>query len=333
MVLRIIKSNHSLNFLLLVLFGTVFWSDSLINPQLHLFYESEENNILFHHIYNLFINFALSGVIISLILVLALGIFIQKINSRYPVMRERNKLPAFIFVILAGGLTGIHTLHPVYFAGIFIILAIYRLLGILDNEKPYSASFDSGFWLGISLLFYINLLLLIPVFIISAGILSNKNCWKIFVIQLIGILLPFIFIFSFGAFTNQNQVFEIFKVFEHNIATPNNHFETGIFLKAYLGFLTVLTVIGCMVIMIHYNTKKINSRKIFSVFFLILIFTVAGFVFVPSISQEMLIITFIPLSYLISAFLTDLKSRFLSRLIFMLLLAVVIFLQIMALCE
>ncbi|MDR2910137.1 MAG: DUF6427 family protein [Bacteroidales bacterium] len=329
MVLKLIKSNHPFNFLLLVLFGTVFWSDSLINPKSYLFYESDENNILFYPIYSLLGDFALPGVIIALILMLALSIFIQQINSQYLVIRERNKLPALIFVIMAGGLTSIHTLHPVYFAGIFLILAIYRLFSIFDNEKPYSACFDSGFLLGIGSLFYINLLLLIPVFIMSVGILSKKNGWKIFVIQLIGILLPFIFVFSFGALTN--RFFETFKVFEQNIAISNNHFETSIFMQVYLGFLTVLTIISCIIIMIHYNTKKISSRKFFSVFFLILIFSVTGFVFVPSISHEMLIITFIPLSYLISNLLTDLKSRFWSGLIFILLLVVVIFLQIMAL--
>lgn len=326
MVLKIIRSNHPFNFLLTVLLGTVFWSASLVNPRQYPFYEGEEHNILFHPIYNLVGNHAMP--VVSLILVLVLGMFIQQINSRYPIIRERNKLPALLFVIMAGGLTSLHTLHPVYFAGILLAAAIYRLFSIFDNEKPHSASFDSGFLLGLGSLFYLNTLLLVPAFIISVGILSKNIRWKIFVIQLLGILLPFMFVFSLGALTD--SLVEIFRVFERNITTSNTHIATNIFLQACLGLLTVLTVIGCIVIMIQYNTRKISSRKYLSVFFLILISSVAGIIIVPSVSQEMFIITFIPLSYLLSALLSDLKNRFLGGLIFMLLLSTVIFLQVMA---
>jgi len=329
MILKTIKSNHPFNYFLLVLFGVIFWSTSLIKPELYPFFESEEKNILFYPIYNLLKNFAIVNVITSLVLTLVLGILIYQINSKYFIIHERNKLPALIFVIMVGGLTDIHTLHPVYFAGIFLILAIYRLFGIFEQTKPYSASFDSGFLLGIGSLFYPNLLLLLPVFILSIHILGYENRWRVFVLQFVGFLLPFIFAISFGIFTD--QFFEIIKIFVQNLTTSNNHFKTNLFLQVYLGFLTLLTIIGSIIIIQYHDAKKISSRKFFSVFFLILIFSLAGFAFIPSTSQEMLIIMFIPVSYLISNWLTDLKSRFWNGLIFLLLLAVVVFIQIMAL--
>ena len=329
MVLRVLKSNHPLNYFLLVFLVVAFWSISLIKPELHLFYEGEEKNILFYPIHNLLKNFAIVNVITSLVLVLVMCILIQQINSKYSVTRERNKLPALVFVIMVGGLTGIHTLHPVYFAGIFLILAIYRLFSTFDQAKPYSASFDSGFLLGVGSLFYLDLLLLIPAFTLSVSVLGRENSWRVFVVQFIGVLLPFIFALSFGVFTD--QFFEIVKIFEQNITASNNHFKTNLFMQAYLGFLVLLAIIGNIIIIQRYDIKKISSRKFLSVFFLIFIFSIAGLAFVPSTSQEMLIIIFIPVSYMISNLLTDLKSRFWSELVFLLLLAVVVFLQIMAL--
>ena len=329
MVLRIIKSNHQFNYLLLVLFGLALWSASLIKPELYMFFDGEEKNILFYPIYNLLKNFAIVNVITSLFLALTLSILIQQINSQYSIIHEKNKLPALIFIIMAGGLTGIHTLHSVYFAGIFLVIAIYQLFSTFEQIKPYSASFNSGFLLGIGSLFYLNLLLLIPAFILSIGILGRENNWRIFVIQLIGTLLPFIFVFSYGVFTA--QFFEIFEIFEQNFTTPNSYLKTNLVLQAYLGFLILLFIISIIAAFQHYDTKKISSRKFFSVFFLIFIFSTAGLVFLPSTSQEMLIIVFIPVSYIISNLFTDFKSRFWNRLIFLLLLAAVVFLQIIAL--
>lgn len=329
MISRIIKSNHPLSFALPVLLGAALWSTRFIAPQQYPFYEGEERNILFYPVYSLLKNFPLAGAVISLILVLVMSVAVQKINNRYLVIREIGHLPALTFVVMAGGLTGIHTLHPVYFAGVFLTLAIYRLFSAFDKEKPHSAAFDSGFLLGIGSLFYINMFLLVPAFMLSVGILCRKNCWKVFVIQLIGALLPFVFVLSFGMLTE--RFFEMLKTFEQNIATPNNHFKTNMLMHGYTGFLTVLTIIGCVIIAMRYNTMKAGLRIFFSVFFLILIFLTAGFIFVPATSHEMLVLLFVPLSFIVSSLIAGLKSRFMSGFIFSILLAAVIFLQIIAL--
>ena len=326
MILRILKSNHQVNYLFLVLFGVAFWSGSLIKPELYPFYEGEGGNILFYPIHNLLENFALANVIVSLVLVLTLAVFIQQINNRYSVIQERSKLPALTFVIMVGGLMGVHTLHPVFFAGIFLVLAIYRLFSAFDQTKPYSASFDSGFLLGIGSLFYFNLLILLPAFIMGIGVLGREIRWRVFAIQFIGVLLPFIFGLSFSVFTD--SFLEIIKVYEQNIVTPNNYLKANFILQAYLGCLILLFIIGNIVIVRYYDTKKISSRKFISVFFLIFVFSTAGFIFVPSTSQEMLIIIFIPVSYLVSNLLTDFKRRFWSNLILLFLLAIVTFINI-----
>ena len=325
MILKILKSNHAVNYFFLVLFGVAFWSSSLIKPELYPFYESEGENILFYPIHNLLENSALANVIVSLVLVLTLAVFIQQINNQYSIIRERNKLPALIFIIMVGGLMGVHTLHPVFFAGIFLTFAIYRLFSAFDQTKPYSASFDSGFLLGIGSLFYFNLLILLPAFILGIGILGREIRWRVFVIQFIGVLLPFIFGLSISVFTD--SFFEIIKVFEQNIMVPNNYLKANFILQAYIGCLTLLTIIGGIILIQHYDTKKISARKFFAVFFLIFVFSVVGFIFVPATSQEMLIIIFIPVSYLFSNLITDFKRRFWSNLIFLFLFAIVVFVQ------
>jgi hypothetical protein len=238
-------------------------------------------------------------------------------------------LPAPLFVLLIGGFTQMHTIHPVYFGTIFLLLAIYRLFNMFDQPKPYPSAFDAGFWLGIGSLFYFNLIFLLAAFLIGIAVLSREYHWRAFVINLLGALLPWFFAFSYAILTE--HFLELLKILEQNISTANNHFSSNIPLQIFLGFLIVLTLLGSIKIIQQYDTKKVSSRKYFTILFLIFIFSLVSFVFVPATSHEILIIMAIPVTYLISNLLVFMNSRFWSELIFTTLLGFVIFMAIITL--
>jgi len=328
MILRTLKSNHSVNYLLFPLLGIIFWLQALINPQIYSFFNGESENILYQPVASLLQQNALAQSIVSLILVLILAFIAQLVNNRYNFIRIRTMLPAPLLIIILGGFTKIHTLHPVYFTSIFVMLAIYRLFNAFDKPKPYSTAFDTGFLLGLGSLFYFNIIILLPAFLIGIGILSSNYRWRQFVIVFLGFLLPLVFAFSYAFLTD--SFLELLKTFERSIIMPNNHFKSNITLHIFLGFLIVLTVIGSINIIQQYDSKKVSTRKYFMVFFFIFIFSLFSFTFVPATSQEMLVISAIPLTFLISNYFVFLKSRFWGELLFSLLLILVITLQIIA---
>ena len=77
----------------------------------------------------------------------------------------------------------------------------------------------------------------------------------------------------------------------------------------------------------QYDSKKVSSRKYFSIFFTIFVLGMLSFAFIPVTSQEMLVIIAIPVTYLISNLFVFMKSRFWSEVLFILLLGIVIFMQ------
>lgn len=328
MILRTLKSNHSVNYLLFPILGIIFWLQSLINPQIYPFFTGESDNILYQPIANLLQNNALLQSITSLILVLILAFIAQLVNNRYNFIRIRTMLPAPLLIIILGGFTKIHTLHPVFFAAIFVLLAIYRFFNAFDKLKPYSTAFDTGFLLGIATLFYFNTFILLPAFLIGLGILSRDYRWRQFVLVVIGFLLPIIFAFSYAFLTD--NFLELLKTFERSIISPNNHFKSNITLHIFLGYLILLTVIGSINIIQQYDSKKVSTRKYFTVFFFIFMFSLLSFTFVPATSHEMLVISAIPLTFLISNYFVFLKSRFWGELLFALLVILVFTLQIIA---
>jgi hypothetical protein len=329
MILRILKSNRQINFVLFPLIGLLFWVASLLHPHEYPYYLGENKNLLFAPIYSFLKNSLFLQSLLSLGLVITLAFMIQQVNNRFAFIRIRTMLPAPLFVLLVGGFTQMHTLHPVFFGAVFLLFAINRLFNMFNQSKPYSTSFDAGFWLGVGSLFYFNLILLLPAVLIGIAILSREYHWRAFAINVLGTLLPWFFAFSYAILTE--HFLELLKMLEQNISTVNNHFISNIPLQIFLGFLIFLTVLGSIRMIQQYDTKKVSSRKYFSIFFYIFIFSMISFVFVPATSQEMLVIMAIPVSLLISNLLVFMKSRFWSELIFFTLFGIVIFMEIVAL--
>lgn len=325
MILRILKSNRAINLILFPLIGILLWGRSLIEPFTYQFYSGENNNILFAPIFKLLEQQNFLQVLISLILVIFTGFLIQQVNDRFGFIRARTKLPASIFVLFVGGFINMHTLHPVFFAGIFLIFAIHSLFAVFDNPNPFPQIFNAGFFIGIGSLFYFNMIIVLPAFLIGIMILCRDFHWREFVIMLIGAIIPFIFATSYAYLTD--QLLDFLYTLEKNIITPVNHFRTNYVLQGFLGFLIVLTIIGSIKLLQQYDTRKVSSRKYYLVFLFIFIFSLTSFTFVPAVSQEMLVISIIPITFLVSNMFVSIASRFWSEFLFVILLIIVIFIQ------
>lgn len=325
MLLKRLKSNSAVNLFFILVAALAFWMNSLLHPFNYDFSSCENNTVLFAPIYRLIGSHPLVNVGVSLLLVVALAFLMQLINDRYSFIRIRSKLPSILFVIIVGGFFEMHTLHPVYFAAIFVLFSINRLFGIYEKAKPYSAILDVGFLLGIASLFCFNLIALFPAFLISVVLLGRETKLREIIILLLGFLLPFVFAFSYAVLTENLE--EILDLFTQSFIIPVNHFKGNYALQMYLGILVLYTFVGSIDILKQYDKKKNSSRKYFTAFFWIFIFSMISFIFMPSASLEMLVITSIPVTFLISNFFVFKKNRFWGELLFTLLLAIVIFMQ------
>ncbi len=325
MLLRRLKSNRARNLFIIPLAAVVFWIKSLLQPFTYGYFDGESNNILFAPVFRLTAPWPLLQVLLSLILVIGLAFLMQLINDNFSFIRIKSKLPSILFVIILGGFTEMHTLHPVFFGTIFILLAILQLFQTFEKAKPYSALFNVGFLLGIGALFYFSLIVLFPAFLIGAIILSKERSWRNYTILTLGFLLPFVFASSYAFLTDTFQ--QTSDIFIKSILTPVNHFKGNIILQVYMVVLVLYTLIGTIDILMQYDNKKISSRKYFKAFFWIFNFSMAGFILIPATSQEMLIIAAIPFTFLIGNLFVFMKSKFWSELLFSMLLIIVILIQ------
>ncbi len=325
MILQPLKSNRSINLALFPLIGVLFWIRNILLPSEYPFYVAENENPLFAPIYKLTEGFGLLQVLTSFALVVFIAFFTQQLNDRYALIRTRTKLPAIIFVIIVGGFTSLHTLHPVYFAAIFLLLAVHSLFAVFNNPAPFSPIFNAGLFLSIGVLFYFQLIVLFPALLIGVIILYREVSWHELLIAVVGFFVPFIFAAGFSFYTD--SLLEFLKTMEQNFVTPVNHIKNNYPLYGFLLFLILLIVVASLKLLQQFDSRKVSTRKYYSVLLIIFSFAIAGLLFVPATSQEMLIIVAIPVTFLISNLLASMESRFWGELLFILLVAASVFMQ------
>ena len=325
MLLRRLKSNNAFNLVFIPIVAIAFWAKSLLNPFIYDYTACENTNVLFAPVVKLLGTNAFLHSLVSLVLVIALGFLMQAINARYAFIRIRSKLPGVLFVIVLSGFLELHTLHPVYFGALFVLFAISRAFSMFEKARPYSAVFDVGFLLGVASLFCFNLVILFPAFLLSVFLLSRETKWRELLIIILGFLLPFVFAVSYAFVTDKLP--QTLTAFSQSLTVVVNHLKDNLVLQAYLAVLIFYTLIASLDILKQYDKKKISSRKYFTVFFWLFVFSLIGFVFVPAISQEMLVISAIPVTFLISNFFVFMKRKVWGELLFGVFVLVVIALQ------
>ena len=326
MLFKTFKSNNAINFILFPLMGIAFWFKSILNQTTYPFSPGETDNLLFQPLFISLSKVPYLPNIITVAMLIGMAFIMLSINNKYNFIRVKTKLPAPLFILIVCGFTDLQAMHPVYFGAFFVLISIHRMFSAFGQKQPYSAAFDSGFFLGIAALFHFNLIILFPAFLIGIGILSREIQWREFVILTLGVLLPFLFAFSF-AYVN-DSVPELIGTFELNVLSPVNHIQSNIPLQIYLGLLILFVLAGSISIIRQYDAKKISSRKFFTVFLLLFVFSLISIVAVPGASQEMLIVISIPVTFLLSNFFVFLKSRFWGYLLFLLLFFAVITMQL-----
>lgn len=322
MLLKKLKTNHSFNFFAFPILGLCFWLNNLLHPESNAITPGEVNSLLYLPVRSLLEGAAMLQNLIALLLILIIAIIILIIHSKYNFLRKRTMISATLFVIMAGGLTHIHSLHPVYFGAGLVILSLYRLFSAYDQPKPYSAAFDAGFLLSLATLFYYSLVVLLPALIIGIGILSRDNRWREYMVVLIGFILPLLFALSYSFFVDQLP--EFLNGFEEGLLYSSKKVSVPLAIKAFLIVLGVIVFTGSYSILRAYDSMKVSTRKYFIVLFIVFISSVAAYVFLPAVSTAMLLISMIPVAFLVTNFFMFLKSELLGNVMFLMLLIVVI---------
>ncbi len=325
MLLKALKSNQPFYFLLIPFVATVFWIKSLLSPMAFPFFPDEDMMILYQPVSMLLGKNPLVSSIVALFFIILLVFLILKLNVQYAYIRGRSFLPSSLFIIITSGLHELHAMHPVYFAALFLILAIDRIFASYEKDIIHSNAFESGIFLAIGSLFYLNLVFFFPILWIGFIIIKPKVNWREFILSLLGFVLPWAAAFMFYAATG--QIDALFRILTANITYHQVFLKGNLPIQIYIGYLLFVTFLASIFIVGQYDEKKISSRKYFKTFFWIFLIAAILVFANPAVSQEIILLMAIPLTYLISNYLIFMKRQIWGEVFLYMLVAGVVYLQ------
>jgi hypothetical protein len=315
MLLRVLKANRFSNLLLVPFVGGLLLLTSLLMPQA----ESGLNTSLISPFIDPLLQVNHRGnlsVFLAWTAALVVCFFLTHLNARFAIVRERTYLQSFVYLVLVLSFSQVHLIQPVYFAAIFVMLAIRSLWSALDEKSAATSIFEAAMFIALASFFYPYALVLVVLAPISLFVLQNKMGWREFFATLWGLFIPWAIIsvsyyllgvsdllveVVLGLFKPQQPLF-----YEH---LPN---------LVYYAFFLLMVLIPSFFLIRQYNALKISTRRYYKVlfFFFILSFSM---IFIPGVSSEIMVIIAIPVSFLFTNFLLFSKKRFWTELFFIVL--------------
>lgn len=319
MLIRFFKNNSLIQFLGLLILGVALWINVFISPPpivensftspLYNFFTSISNNHLFF-------------IILTFIILLIQAIYLNQVLIRHELIHRNSFLAAFLYLVLMSHSVQLQHLYPALISGIFVIAAIDAILEIDIKEDFHRLSYKSGFYLGIASLFYLPILILL-VFIWGTLFIYRIQSWRYWVIPIVGLLTPYLFLFTYYFWADSIELYWIqyqnyFSGIKLLFSSTDGYVRIIITILAFFMTISLTRVLG------RINEKKIVIRKKIKISLNLLLMSVI----ILFLNNDLIIhasIIYIPITIFLTIYFSDLRKTFWPDLLFTLTVLLIIF--------
>jgi hypothetical protein len=157
-------------------------------------------------------------------------------------------------------------------------------------------------------LFYLPVITLFPLIWISIFVLQKSDNWRLLVIPLIGIALPWLLLWSFLFVSGSDQA--IISTILTGLKSINNQFIFKIAFLITTAFIFLLSAFGSISLINSVSIRKMSTRKYFIILYWMLGLSIPTVFVFPSTGLGIIAISTIPVSFLISHFFMAGKRGF-----------------------
>ncbi len=256
----------------------------------------------------------LTGVIFSFVVLSVMLIVLVNFNTTVFFINERTFLPAGIYLFFSALFPQNQVLNPVLPAAVFLLLAVIRIMDAYRKPEIAYNFFDAGILIGTGALFYANMIWFGLLVFIGISLLRTGNIREI-TIAVLGLATPFLITTGLFYVTNKDlQTF--FADLRSNLFGDSTLFTFSIVTIAVLIYLGLMLVISLGFLISQMNSKKIKSRKTFSLLIWGFLVSLALYFILPSVSVEIIWLTGIPASYFLVHYFVFARKKLIPELIF-----------------
>jgi len=326
MLLRIFKGTDPGVIFLIIITIIAVWISAIMNQRLHPRYIYETDPMpLYGLLKTAIYNSHNVGVILSFLIVSVMAVLVVNFNTTVFFINERTFLPALFYVLFGGLFPDQQLLNPVLPASIFLMLAVMRIMDSYHITGTAYNFFDAGILVSTGSLFYANLIWFGLLVIIGIALLRTGNLKEI-VISILGLLTPYLITFGLYYITGKD-ISALLKLLGDNLFIKAILYPFPRITIAALIFMGGLILISTVQVIKKMSTKKIKSRKTFSLMIWIFLISMIVYFVLPSASVEIVWLASIPVSYFLTHYFLFVKKKLVPEILFFMMFVFILLIQ------
>jgi hypothetical protein len=316
MFLRLFNSKNVYSAILIPIVAFLFWMEPLKVPVALVVSPGEGMMPLYTFVAKYFTGSSIWPVFTGFVLILFNALIISLLSYEFQFLQHRTFLPGILYVSTVSSFPSLQTFHPVYPATLFVLISVYYIFSTYHRKKEISSTFNASFFLSIGALFYLPVITLLPLIWICIFVLQKSDNWRLLVIPLIGIALPWLLLWSFLFVSGSDQAF-ITSIFQ-GMKSVNNQFISNLGFLIITAFIFLLSAFGSISLINSVSIRKMSTRKYFIILYWMLGLSIPSVFLLPSTGLGIIAISTIPVSFLMSHFFMSGKRGFWKELLFLL---------------
>jgi len=319
-VVFLFKDRSDINLIFLVLLSLGLHFHVWLHPPLVIANESDGflAYLLIHFVKPLP---SIALIVLFQLIILSQAIRLNILLSKFKMFQQISYLPAFTYIILTGLFPYWDVISSGLVANSLVIWILVKLLRLYDQNQPKTLEFNIGLIVGLSILLYEPIAILIPV-VLFALIIIRPFKFSEWLVLIMGILMPFYFIFTYVFLWGQLADFRHFL--------PKLDWKNPL-VKPELNVILSLLVMGVQLIAGFFYWQQeqsrfiIQVRKYWGVLLLVLLLTLFQPILfsVQALYASAIVIT--PLACFISFGYGTPKRLYLPNLLFWSAMAVIVY--------
>jgi len=305
MLIRLFKDSGLVPVIIIVLFTGALWAGLFLNPPVVSGAGGDNIMPLWSVILDLFQNLPVLSVFFSLIMTVLLIIIMVRFNTSVFFINRRTYLPAFIYILLYSVFPQQMVLNPALPAAILILAGLWRMIDSYRHDGLAYNFFDAAMIISAGGLFYAGSVWFILLALIGTLLLRSADIREI-TLAVAGALLPWILFYAIWFLTGKDPG-DLTALIYSNIFSeaPAITWSRTLIILLAVVFLNFLP--GIITLIPEMSSKKVKSRKTFSMLVWMLVISITVYFVLPSVSVEMLAIGAVPTAYITANYLSFTK--------------------------
>lgn len=307
--------------LLLTVITGALWAEYIINPPKILVPAADTVMPLWNVVLTFLKDTPLAAVFVSLSVMLLLVIIMVRFNTTLFFIPRRTYLPALFYILFYATFPGEMVLNPCLPAALFVTIGLWRMMAAYRMNGIAYNLFDAALIISFGGMFYAGALWFVLLAIIGLLILRSPDLREI-TITLFGAILPWLVLYAVWYLTGRD-LSDLTTIIGNNLFDESASVYWSRTLIILLIIIAVWQLQALGALLTELPSKKIRSRKIFTLLLWTMTLCAAVFLLVPGVSVELMALAAMPLAYVMSNYCAFTK-RVVTAEIFFWLIAVMI---------